>query len=125
MELERLESELEHLLVKEEVYWKQRSRVGWLRHGDKNTAYFHKHASCRRKRNEIKGLFNANNIFLTDHKEVKVVTEFYSDLFTSRNPSSEEINTIINHVAQPFTQDMLDTLDRPFTSNEVKQPSLT
>lgn len=92
MELERMETELERLLVKEEVYWKQRSRVDWLRHGDKNTAYFHKHASCRHKRNMIKGLFNANNVFQTDQKEMaKVVTDFYSELFSSRNPSENDV----------------------------------
>ena len=37
-----LKEELNILLEREETYWKQRSRIQWLKEGDKNTAFFHK-----------------------------------------------------------------------------------
>lgn len=46
-QLGSLEAKLEKLLHKEEIYWKQRSRVNWLNEGDCNTAFFHKTASAR------------------------------------------------------------------------------
>lgn len=36
-----LETEIEKLVVQEEVHWKQRARANWLAHGDGNTKLFH------------------------------------------------------------------------------------
>lgn len=58
-----LEAKLEKLLLKEEIYWKQRSRVNWLSEGDRNMAYFHKSASACKKRNLIHRLRKADNSF--------------------------------------------------------------
>ncbi|KAL5792216.1 hypothetical protein ACOSP7_000810 [Xanthoceras sorbifolium] len=51
-----VEKELDDLLLQEEIYWRQRSRVSWLKFGDRNSKFFHAKASARRKSNEILGL---------------------------------------------------------------------
>ena len=53
-----MEKRLECLLGQDEIYWRQRSQVEWLTHGDKNTNFFHSKASERHKRNKIEGMFN-------------------------------------------------------------------
>jgi len=47
---------LELLMEQEEITWVQRARANWLKHGDRNTSYFHHFASTRKKRNMVKGL---------------------------------------------------------------------
>lgn len=37
------------ILLKEDVYWKQRAKQFWLKEGDKNTRFFHGTANARRK----------------------------------------------------------------------------
>ena len=50
-ERDHLRKQLLHdLLLQEEIIWKQRSRITWLQHGDRNTRFFHTMASFRKRR---------------------------------------------------------------------------
>lgn len=51
-----LKTDLEEVLLHEELLWFQKSRVDCLRYGDHNTLYFHNRTLIRRKKNRIKGL---------------------------------------------------------------------
>ncbi|KAA3488484.1 reverse transcriptase [Gossypium australe] len=43
-------------IEKDKRYWEQRARINWLQFGDKNTTFFHKQATQRRRRNLIQKL---------------------------------------------------------------------
>lgn len=45
-EIRRIKSQINNILIYEEIYWKQRSKENWLREGDKNTKFFHLESSA-------------------------------------------------------------------------------
>ena len=45
------EAKLNNILKEEEILWRQRSRVHWLKEGDANTSHFHKTANGRGRTN--------------------------------------------------------------------------
>ncbi|KAK9998496.1 hypothetical protein SO802_018099 [Lithocarpus litseifolius] len=53
---------LDDFLLKQEIFWAQRSWVSWLKYGDRNTKFFHSKASQRRKRNFIHGIQNQQDM---------------------------------------------------------------
>jgi hypothetical protein len=49
-------SDLERIILQEEISWRQNSRVLWLKAGDKCTKFFHQIANSNRRSNSIESL---------------------------------------------------------------------
>lgn len=83
--LRTVSRELEKLLEQEELMWRQRSRVSWLKEGDKNTRFFHERAKARGKKNQINGIFNMAGEWQTEHEQIASVFEqYFAQLFTKK-----------------------------------------
>ncbi|KAK3199814.1 hypothetical protein Dsin_023229 [Dipteronia sinensis] len=79
-------------LRKEEQKWRQKSRVKWLKEGDRNSKFFHMMADGRRRRNFI-GDLTFNGVVVQNPKLIKEgVLNFFQDHFKNVNWQRPKIN---------------------------------
>lgn len=115
----QLRVELNSQLEEEEVYWKQRSRVSWLKEGDQNTKFFHAFANQRKRNNEITMLCDNQGVVITgDAGLEQVSTEYFQNIFSSSNPN--RIDTVVESIEQVVSPDMNDILLSPYSEDEVR-----
>ena len=114
----RLISELEKNTLLEEICCRQKSRVLWLKEGDKNTKYFHKIANSHRRHNSIQHL-SINGELSSDLADIKAqIIEFYKNLYTEdvgRRPLLEGLQF------SSISSEEAGWLERPFEEEEILQ----
>ena len=72
---------LDDIYLADELYWKQRARDKWLKEGDLNTAFFHKCASHRKKKNLIFKM-EINGVITDSFEDIQIhIEQFYQQLF--------------------------------------------
>lgn len=114
----RAERRLCELFEREEIIARQRSRVEWLKEGDRNTSFFHARASARRRTNKIRALVREDGSRCEDLPSIKGMAErFYSDLFTSK-PFDD--TAVIDAIGPKVTADMNSDLSKPYSDEEIK-----
>ncbi|KAL5826406.1 hypothetical protein ACOSQ4_018203 [Xanthoceras sorbifolium] len=117
-----VENNIDDLLGKFKVFWKQRSRADWLRAGDKNTKFFHARALERKKRNRIAGLMGTDGAWKEKSEEIEeLVTGYFKDIFCSSCPSAETIDAVTQAVDRKVSSGMNQVLMGSFTSEEIQQ----
>ncbi|KAL5555862.1 hypothetical protein UlMin_038098 [Ulmus minor] len=119
--LKECEKNLNSLLDKEERYWRQRSRVSWLKDGDRNTKFFHRKATARRKKNEILGLCDSNGCWQDDIGVISgVIQRYFNNIFRSNCPTMDQINLVTDSIPTRVSPEMNNCLLKPFNEDDVK-----
>ena len=96
------------------MFWKQKSRVFWLREGDRNTKFFHALTKQRRARNKITQLQDGNGNIVEDEEGlVAIATSYFRQIFESSNP--EDIGEALTQVPTTITGAMNESLTAPVT----------
>lgn len=109
------------LMSHHETYWRQRSRVLWLRDGDRNSAFFHRRASNRRSQNKIKGLTDSEGVWHTQPAKIRsLLLDYFENIFKAEGIATEAIDEVVEAVGTRVTPGMNDTLLLPITDNEIK-----
>ncbi|KAL1148134.1 hypothetical protein V6Z11_A10G104400 [Gossypium hirsutum] len=110
-------SELGCLYTEEESYWAQRSRIAWLKEGDKNTRFFHVRAIERFKKNNIEGITDMDGNWVEGTTNVyRVAWNYFNNLFSSEAMNDERV---ISHVRRCISSEMDKILLGHFTNKEI------
>jgi hypothetical protein len=123
MEEEKLWAELEERQEQEEILWRKKSRVQWLKEGEKNTKFFHRSMVHIRYINKITQLEDNQGNPIRDHASItEELTNYYKYLLTE--PIKERmlvICKITRHIPSLVTKEQNEALTRPITQEEVDQ----
>ncbi|KAF7119980.1 hypothetical protein RHSIM_Rhsim13G0172400 [Rhododendron simsii] len=114
-----IKEELEMVLLREEMYQHQRSRLNWIKYGDKNTSFFHATVNQRRQRNQISKIQDNMGIWLTEERDINMhLQSHFSSLFKSSG--QRDFSSILQNVEGCITDGMNRTLTREVTDLEIK-----
>jgi hypothetical protein len=119
VEMRLLERELCELFEREEIMARQRSRVDWLKEGDRNTAFFHAKASVRKRTNKIKALVMDDGSRCENIEGIKnMVQNFYESLFSSEPTIS--MDAVLDAIPCKVTDEMNTSLSHEYSDDEIK-----
>ncbi|XP_062014504.1 uncharacterized protein LOC133731044 [Rosa rugosa] len=121
LEKQTLMSRLQSLLSQEEIFWRQRSKVQWLKEGDRNTSFFHRKASNRRRKNLIQGLYDEEGTWCEDDARLeRVVSSYFTKMFTASELDFEAMETTLAAIQPRVSTEMNAQLCLPYTGEEIK-----
>ncbi|XP_020967467.1 uncharacterized protein LOC110266792 [Arachis ipaensis] len=119
IDLRVMESELEEALESEERYWRKKSRIKWLRWGNRNTKFFHSKFKTRNRRNKIHHLEDdEGNTATTSEGIAEMTQKYFEKLFNSSNPKDPKED--IQGIPQKIDNTTNRMLVQIVTEKEIK-----
>lgn len=116
----KLRRELDDILQREETLWYQKSRVDWIKDGDRNTTFFHLSTIVRRWKNKIVAIRGPNDDWIFDKDLVKAhFVDYFTKLFTEEGGGN--LFAVPQDVFQELPLRDWETIQRPYKTMEIDQ----
>lgn len=116
----QLKQKLEDLWTKEEEYWRTRSRIQWLKLGDRNSTYFHQATVERRRKNTINRMQRADGVWIENEADiVKECEDYFRNMFQSE--ACEGVDDQMHCIPKLVGEDDNRRLTRRVSLEEVKE----
>jgi exonuclease III len=118
-----INQQIEDRKRQEEILWRQKSRVQWLKEGERNTKFFHRTVIQRRHTNRITHLTSdeGDTVYSHEDMEATLIRHFQHLLTEPQVDRREAISKITQHVPLLVTPEQNASLLRPITIEEVDQ----
>ena len=105
------------MLLKEEVFWRQKIRIKWIKEGDCNTKFFHRVANGRRNRSFFKSLMLEDRVILNNIESIsEEIKRHFGKLFSKPSGGSWRLEGLD---WSPISIEGIEWLDRPFSEEEI------
>ncbi|RVW47791.1 Transposon TX1 uncharacterized 149 kDa protein [Vitis vinifera] len=115
--------ELEELILREEIHWRQKVRVKWVKEGDCNSKFFHKVANGRRNRKFIKVLENERGVVLNDSESItEEILHYFEKLYSGQIGEPWRVEGL--HWS-PIFEESASRLDSPLLKKRFIRPYLS
>lgn len=121
-ELNALKVEALVLANLEEAEAKQKSRINWLKLGDKNTAFFHKKINQRTNQNNITKLIDEERIeHIGEHQVGQLVATYYTNLFNDRDNATLNSEVLNEVCGDRLSTSQIQSLTAPVTREDIRE----
>lgn len=119
----RIIGQLEERRKQEEILWRQKSRINWLREGEINTKFFHQAMIQHRQRNRIFSIKNAEGERTVEQGAIeKVLVEYHKEILTKpQKDRGSAIECICKEIPRLITNEQNKALMREVTLEEVEE----
>jgi hypothetical protein len=117
-EIQETTDSMNELLYREEMLWLQRSRVSWLKEGDRNTIFFHRKAVWRARKNRINSLKDQDGVVQDTPSEMECMATSYFQSVYTRDPSIQP-TPVVNLFREVISDDINAELCKPFSIEEI------
>eukprot|EP00253_Pinus_taeda_P002455 PITA_02455 len=120
---ESLQHEWENRCLQEEIFWRQKSRIQWIKEGEQNTKFFRRSTIAHRNNNRIVKLTDHHGVERNTHEEMEeVLVQHFQRI-------AEEITADRSQFTKKFTQYIPKliskednyNLNRPVTEEELEE----
>ncbi|XP_043687745.1 uncharacterized protein LOC122638959 [Telopea speciosissima] len=104
---------LERELNREEIHWKQKSRIDWLKKGDRNPRFFHVLTLRRRYNNRVLKLKNPDGSWTSSANEMEsVLCDHFKDIFKEEPMDISAVDEVLQSVSPVISMEMNEELIR-------------
>eukprot|EP00253_Pinus_taeda_P013673 PITA_13673 len=113
--------EWENFCKQEEIFWRQKSRVQWLKEGERNTRFFHRSTLANRAHNRISSIKDEGGQLLSSHEDIEVVLVQHFRGIAKENILDREhfIKVLTRHIPRLVSREDNFKLNRPVTKEEI------
>eukprot|EP00253_Pinus_taeda_P005056 PITA_05056 len=119
----KFQQDWENLCKEEEIFWRQKPRVQWLKERERNTIFFHRSTLANRAHNRISSIKDEGGQLLSAHEEIQVVLVqrfcgIVNETISNRDPF---IKDLTRHIPRLVSREGNFNLNRPVTEEEISE----